>query len=104
LALDFVAFANELVMRMPKGRATLAGQLEGAAPSIVLNIAEASGEFSRRERARIFRIAARSADECAAALDVGERLRVILPARVAEGKAMLGRIVAMLTALTRRNA
>jgi four helix bundle protein len=41
-----------------------------AASSIVLNIAEGAGEFPAREKARIYRIARRSAAETSAALDL----------------------------------
>ena len=45
LALEFVVVASDVAERMPKGRAYLADQLQRAATSIVLNIAEGAGEF-----------------------------------------------------------
>jgi four helix bundle protein len=45
-AIDFVALADEIVEHLPRGRAHLADQLQRAATSIPLNIAEGAGEFS----------------------------------------------------------
>ena len=48
-ALDFVVFANDVVEQLPRGRGHLADQLQRAATSIPLNIAEGAGEFSPAE-------------------------------------------------------
>jgi four helix bundle protein len=55
------------------GRGDLVDQLRRASASIALNIAEGSGEFSAKEKARIDRIAKRSATECSAILDLLRR-------------------------------
>ena len=94
--------------RFPPGHASLADQLRRAATSICLNIAEGSGEFSPKEKARLYRIAKRSATECAAILDV---VRIRLPAdsldeevceQLDSRKEMLRRIVSMLIKMVRR--
>ena len=51
-AIEFVALANEVVEHLPRGRGYLADQLQRAATSIALNIAEGAGEFSGSEKAR----------------------------------------------------
>ena len=70
LALDFVRRARAIASDLPRGHASLANQLRRAANSIALNIAEGAGESSAAEKARIYRIARRSALESAACLDV----------------------------------
>ena len=47
LALDFLAFADEVVGQLPRGRGHLADQLARASTSIVLNLAEGAGKFSK---------------------------------------------------------
>ena len=82
--------------------ANLAEQLERAATSIALNTAEGCSEFAPKEKGRFFRMALRSAGECAAILAVGRRLGAITQGREDAGRSLLGRIVAMLTAMARR--
>ena len=72
VSIDFVSQAEEITKDLPKGRGYLVDQLQRAALSISLNIAEGAGEFSRKDKARFYRMALRSATECAAILDAGE--------------------------------
>ena len=74
VALDFVVLANDVVEKLPRGRSYLANQLQRAAVSIPLNIAEGAGEFSRSDKRRFYRMALRSATECSAVADVCRRL------------------------------
>lgn len=90
-ALTFVATAQCLADELPGKRGDLGDQLRRAATSIALNIAEGVGEFAPREKARFYRIARRSAVECAAVLDVAVRLE-LLPGR-ANAREDLVRIV-----------
>jgi four helix bundle protein len=96
-AIKFVAVVDELVELLPKGRGHLADQLERAATSILLNIAEGAGEFAGNEKARIYRIARRSATECAAILDICRARKLVPEARLDVGRDLLVRTVAMLT-------
>ena len=98
-ALKFVVMTEELLKALPRGRAHLAGQLRRAATSIVLNIAEGAGEFSRQSKRHFYRMAARSATECAANLDIMEATRLVEAEKLGAGRDLLVRIVAMLTRL-----
>ena len=101
-AIEFVALADEVVERLPRGRAYLADQLQRAATSIPLNIAEGAGEFAPKEKGRFYRMAKRSATESAAVLDVCRRLKLIENSQFVTGRALLLRLVAMLTQMARR--
>jgi len=102
VAIEFVTLADEIVEHLPRGRAYLSDQLHRAALSIPLNIAEGAGEYAIEEKARFYRMAKRSATECAGILDVCGRLRLIDEQRQAKGRELLIRIVAMLVKMARR--
>ena len=97
-AIRFVAWTNGVLESIPK---TLAvhSQLDRAATSIPLNIAEGNGKFTAPDRCRFFDIARGSALECAACLDVLLVKKLIPSAEV--GQEMLLRIVSMLVGLIR---
>jgi four helix bundle protein len=76
----------------------MASQLRRATLSISLNIAEGTGRIGKDER-RFFVTARGSAFECAALLDAMQAIGVAEP-RIAEGRALLVRIVSMLTKMT----
>lgn len=61
--------AHRILNMLAGGRADVADQYRRAAGSIPYNIAEGGGEFAPKEKARFYRIAKRSATECAAILD-----------------------------------
>jgi four helix bundle protein len=98
-AINFVAVADAVAANLPRGRAYLADQLRRAATSIALNIAEGAGEFSKRDKSRFYRMARRSATECAAVLDVCRCLKLIDLEKIESGYSLLERIIAMLTKL-----
>jgi four helix bundle protein len=79
----------------------LADQLQRAAISVPLNIAEGAGEFSKKEKARFYRMALRSATECAAILDVCKCLNLTTDQVATSGRDLLVRIVSMLTKMVR---
>ena len=99
VAIEFVAVADALVEELPRGRAYLADQLQRAATSIVLNIAEGAGERSAADKARFYRFACRSATESAAILDVMRTLELSEATRLQQGRGLLLRIVQMLVRL-----
>lgn len=96
VAVDFVVLAHGIISNLPIGHGDLADQLRRAATSIVLNIAEGAGEYSKAEKARFYRIARRSATECAAVLDVSTRLEIATAASCQPARELLLRIVSML--------
>ena len=102
VAIDFVALADDVIEHLPRGRRYLADQLQRASLSVPLNIAEGVGEFSRDDKRRFYRMALRSATECAAILDVCRRLKLADESLLSSGRESLLRIVSMLTRLVKR--
>ena len=101
VSIKFVALGNTVVEKLPRGRAYLADQLQRAALSIALNIAEGAGEFSQKDKARFYRMALRSATECAAILDVCKCLNLADEQNLTAGRELLLRIVSMLTKMVK---
>jgi len=96
VALEFHVASGDLVPRCAR---VLYDQFQRASLSIVLNIAEGGGRRSRRDKARFYAIARGSAAETAAILDVAvlRGLAPIIDCR--RGKALLVRVISMLTRL-----
>jgi four helix bundle protein len=99
LGIEFVGTANDIVEQLPRGRGYLADQLQRAALSIVLNIAEGAGRFSPADKTMFYLRARASATESAAVLDVCTKLKLAPVDAVRENKATLERISQMLTKL-----
>jgi four helix bundle protein len=102
VAIEFVLLADEVIEHLPRGRAYLSDQLQRAALSIPLNIAEGAGEYSIDEKARFYRMAKRSATECAGVLDVCQRLQLVEEKRYTKGRELLIRIVSMLVKMAQK--
>jgi four helix bundle protein len=100
-AIEFVVITESIVKQFPKGRAYLVDQLQRASSSVALNIAEGSGEFSANEKIRFYRMARRSATECAGILDICVRLDLLDENMGAKSRGLLLRIVSMLTKMAR---
>lgn len=96
VALELQCLANTLV---PSVNRVLRDQFERASLSVVLNLAEACGRVSRRQRRYHFGVARGSATECAALTDV-LRLRRLTPASECfRARSLAVRCVQMLTKL-----
>ena len=67
----------------------MSDQLQRAALSIPLNIAERAEEYAVDEKARFYGIAKRSATVCAGVLDVCQRLELVEEKRYLKGKELL---------------
>jgi four helix bundle protein len=102
VAIEFVILADLIIEQLPRGRAYLSDQLRRAALSIPLNIAEGAGEYSVEEKFRFYRIAKRSATECAGILDVCQRLNLLNDDLQVNGRELLIRIVSMLIKMVRK--
>lgn len=102
-AIEFVVLADEVIEHLPRGRAYLSDQLQRAALSIPLNIAEGAGEYSIDEKVRFYRMAKRSATECAGVLDVCQRLQLIGENRYIKGRELLIGIVSMLVKMAQKH-
>jgi four helix bundle protein len=99
LAKEWVCASDSLIQGLPQGRAYLADQLHRAATSVLLNIAEGAGEFSKNDKCRFYRMAKRSATECAAVLDICRCLKLADERGLFTGRVLLLRIVSMLVRL-----
>ena len=106
LELRFVTWATELIEELrSEPRSTVkevVQQLDRASLSSLLNTAEGNGRRKTQQRARFFDDARGSATECAACLDALVAKCAFQPDRVAEGKAILFRVVSMLSKLVTR--
>src|SRR5688572_8287241 len=78
-AMQMVKEVSVLVRAIPLDHRDLVWQIRRAARSVLLNIAEGAGEYAPREKARIYRIARRSAWETVAALDIATEERFLEP-------------------------
>ena len=96
IAIQLNVLIEDIVRELPRGRSYLADQLLRAGTSIPLKIAEGAGEFATNGKIRFYRIAKRSATECAAIFDLCKELKLMLDSHYERGRDRLLRIVAML--------
>ena len=100
-AIEYVGWAYRLCEGI-KGHRNATEQLLRASQAIPLNIAEGNGKATDGDRRRYFEIARGSALECGAVQDVLEVCGALSSEENARAKAVLDRVVAMLTKLGRR--
>ena len=96
--------AAKIIEELPKGKAYIADQLQRAALSIPLNIAEGAGEYAIVEKARFYRMAKRSATECSGILDVCLRLKYLQEQNYIEGRELVIRLVSMLIKMAQKSS
>ena len=101
VSIKFLAWSVEVLESLPRGNASLSDQLHRACLSIPLNIAEAVGKTTGRDRARFFAIARGSALECAAVIDACCALKLVDTPKAEQGKELVRRVVSMLSKLCR---
>lgn len=102
LALKFNEFAFNVYSKLPKS--DIRDQLDRAANSIVLNIAEGNGKYSKKDRCRYFDISFGSSMESASCFDVLFSRKLISSDELNTGKTMLKEIVSMLVGLIKSNS
>src|SRR5215471_10023696 len=102
IAIEFVILSDTVISHLPRGRGYLSDQLQRAALSISLNVAEGAGEYAIDEKVRFYRMAKRSATECAGILDVCRKLQLLDEQRYLSGRELLVRIVSILTKMAQR--
>lgn len=98
-SIQFFALSSKLVAAIPRGQNHIADQMKRASLSIPLNIAEGAGKLTAADRRRFYGIARGSAMECGAILDAMRVLRIFSDEDLDSAKALLIRVVAMLTKL-----
>jgi four helix bundle protein len=96
VALEFQSQASVLALRAD---AVVRDQLRRASLSVVLNIAEGAGRRSCAQKRHLYSIARGSAMESAAILDVLRGRGVATPAEGRAARALVVRVVQMLTRL-----
>ena len=101
-AMQMVKEVSLLARVIPLDHRDLIWQIRRAARSVLLNIAEGAGEYAPREKARIYRIARRSALETVAALDIALEERFIDSNVLTPILGRLDHIVAMLTKMGKK--
>lgn len=101
LAIEFVATAGAWIDEgvLAGCRHSAVRHLDDASISIAANIAEGNGKRSPADRARYLEISRGSALECAACIDVLVARKRLPSAEAQPAKAMLVRIVSMLSRL-----
>ena len=106
LELSFIVWAATVLSEVKNAgadfRREVCDQLDRASLSSLLNTAEGNGKRQGKQRAKFVDDARGSAVECAACLDALVAKGLAKPERIINGKAMLLRIVGMLTKLVER--
>jgi four helix bundle protein len=102
MALKFNEFAQKICSRLPKS--DIRDQLDRALNSIVLNIAEGNGKYSKKDRCRYFDISFGSSLESAGCLDILFVRKLISSDELHTGKSMLKELVSMLVGLIKSNS
>ena len=109
IELEFIAWATDLMVELsesPSAKTRRISEtfdhLDRASLSSLFNTAEGNGKRQMKTRAKFFDDARGSATECAACLDALVAKRACEAPRVEQGKALLVRVVSMLSKLVDR--
>ncbi len=97
LAMEIAEMADEVALRIRRGRPWGASQLGRAGLSVLTNTAEAHGEYSRGDKARFYRYACRSATETAAILSFLARRGLVADSAEQRLRSLLLRATRILT-------
>ncbi|MDX1675112.1 MAG: four helix bundle protein [Longimicrobiales bacterium] len=100
-ALDLMEAADRFAPLFGSRRRHLGWQLHRAAAAVVLNIAEGNGRSTGPDRSHFMLISLGSAAECAAVMDIADRLEIGTPDDRSELKRIAEECLKMLAALSR---
>ena len=100
-SLELLALVNEIVGDLPDGHAERADQLIRSAESVIRNIAEGAGRWSRQDSAKHFKIARGETMEVAASLDVLRLRKLVSQDRYDRAERLLESSIGMLTKMAR---
>ncbi len=101
VARELLVAAVAVTRDMPRGGSGLADQLERAAESVLLNLAEGAGRRPGKEKARMYDIGRGSAAECCACFDAVEIRGLGSRERAEAGRGLARRAVQLLAALAK---
>ena len=102
IGLDYVDATYELTNRFPRSEnLNLRSQLERAATSVVLNIAEGSTGQTDPEQARFLGMSLRSLLECVACLDIVERRNYVASEELAPARELSHQLFMKIQAMRR---
>lgn len=97
-AIEFVAWCQPILEKLPS-KISVRDQLDRASTSLVLNLAEGNGKFSKKEKRRFFQISQGSATESSACLDILVARGFLEESQALQGKEKIEVIVRMLVGL-----
>ena len=96
-AIEFLALVGDIAGDLPRGHFERREHLVRAAESVVRNIAEGAGRWSKADSAKHYKIAPGEAMECAASLDIMKLRKLVAAQRYEHGIRLLESVVVMLT-------
>jgi len=102
VAMEFSKLVRGLVATLPRGLAEDADQLQRAAKSVIRNIAEGAGRWTRADKAKHYSIARGEAMECVASIDLLQNDGAIDGTVHDQAIELLGRLVSTLTGLIKK--
>jgi four helix bundle protein len=103
LALEFNKYAHQICSKLDSS-SDIRNQLDRASNSIVLNIAEGNGKYSKKDKCRYFDISLGSSFECAGCLDILSVRDLISNEEANKGKLVIKEIISMLFGLIKSNS
>ena len=96
-AIELLALVYDIIMLLSRGNAEVGDQLRRAAESVVRNIAEGAGRWTKADGSRHYKIARGEAMESASSLDVLKLGTLVSEDHYERGIDLLKGIVGMLT-------
>ena len=103
LSLVFNKYAHQFCSKLDS-RSDIRNQLDRASSSIVLNIAEGNGKYSKKDKCRYFDISLGSSFECAGCLDILSVRDLISNQEANKGKLVIKEIISLLFGLIKSNS